>query len=626
MADEPPDGEPLGRTFTVVLLALIALPLGLRLPLLKVRGFNPDELEHLQASWLVAAGRVPYRDFFEHHTPALYYLLRPLFVAFDVGGSVTDAWDAILWARGTMVAFTALALGLVFWFGRRWRGVATGGFAALLLANGAIFLGKTLEVRPDVPALACLAGALAASLVAAAGPAPRAGWGLPCLAGALLSLAVLFTQKALFVLPGFLLAMVWWLRRSPGGRRWVGGAAGLAGFAVPLALTAAFFWWQASMGPFVELNFLLNSRWPYRLSPGPLGRELLRQEWLVALLAAVGAARYAARRPAGNDLTTAGYLLAGGCLASVVIGAFFIPVAQRQYALLALPSLALLAGAGFADLAHGLRRWRWAPPLLLALVAAASTLPAALRLRESFGRTNGGTLANIRYVLRNVSASETVLDGFSGEGVFRPNAYYYFFLHDEIRRIAHPDELMSGLRRGEIAPKLVLFDRHLQEWSPDLAAFLRANYADIGQPPIRVRLYDNGTGRWDEAGWRRLAGPAGAPLAEPHVFIGDGWRRVEMEGATAFRATRGRQAALTLPVRDVAEVTLVARARAEPPGQAVEVELVVNGAPSGSARVEAHWHEATWTVAAGSLRRGLNEIVFLPGAAIAVEAVRLGRR
>ena len=40
-------------------------------------GFFMDTLEHIHASWLVSEGKVPYRDFFEHHNPLLWYLFAP---------------------------------------------------------------------------------------------------------------------------------------------------------------------------------------------------------------------------------------------------------------------------------------------------------------------------------------------------------------------------------------------------------------------------------------------------------------------------------------------------------------------------------------------------------------------
>ena len=37
-----------------------------------------DEFEHLHASWLISIGKVPYKDFFEHHNPLLWYLSAPI--------------------------------------------------------------------------------------------------------------------------------------------------------------------------------------------------------------------------------------------------------------------------------------------------------------------------------------------------------------------------------------------------------------------------------------------------------------------------------------------------------------------------------------------------------------------
>ena len=37
-----------------------------------------DEFEHLHASWLISIGQLPYRDFFEHHHPLLWYVSAPI--------------------------------------------------------------------------------------------------------------------------------------------------------------------------------------------------------------------------------------------------------------------------------------------------------------------------------------------------------------------------------------------------------------------------------------------------------------------------------------------------------------------------------------------------------------------
>lgn len=37
-----------------------------------------DDLEHLRASYFVSQGYIPYRDFFEHHHPLIWYVFAPI--------------------------------------------------------------------------------------------------------------------------------------------------------------------------------------------------------------------------------------------------------------------------------------------------------------------------------------------------------------------------------------------------------------------------------------------------------------------------------------------------------------------------------------------------------------------
>ncbi|MBQ8751327.1 MAG: glycosyltransferase family 39 protein [Alphaproteobacteria bacterium] len=41
-------------------------------------GLFMDNLEHIHASWLISEGFTPYRDFFEHHNPLLWYIFAPI--------------------------------------------------------------------------------------------------------------------------------------------------------------------------------------------------------------------------------------------------------------------------------------------------------------------------------------------------------------------------------------------------------------------------------------------------------------------------------------------------------------------------------------------------------------------
>ena len=108
----------------VTLGALIVVPFLLRLPLLERRGFGPDEFEHLHFAWSVSRGQVPYRDYFDHHTPALHFLLAPLFAFYDVETSSADAVAAVFAARRVIWLWAGAALALTFALARRWRGDA----------------------------------------------------------------------------------------------------------------------------------------------------------------------------------------------------------------------------------------------------------------------------------------------------------------------------------------------------------------------------------------------------------------------------------------------------------------------------------------------------------------------
>jgi len=94
--DEGVKHEAASRGFREPACALVFSLLGglflFRLANFRIRWFNPDEFEHVHVSWCIANGMVPYRDFFEHHTPWLWYLLAPLVageeLASDLGAAV----------------------------------------------------------------------------------------------------------------------------------------------------------------------------------------------------------------------------------------------------------------------------------------------------------------------------------------------------------------------------------------------------------------------------------------------------------------------------------------------------------------------------------------------------------
>lgn len=51
---------------------------------------NGDNIEHVHSSFMIATGEVPYRDFFQHHNPLMWYLFAPLVKVFAYDSTVVE--------------------------------------------------------------------------------------------------------------------------------------------------------------------------------------------------------------------------------------------------------------------------------------------------------------------------------------------------------------------------------------------------------------------------------------------------------------------------------------------------------------------------------------------------------
>lgn len=54
-----------------------------------------DTLEHVHSSWLIYSGKHPYKDFFQHHNPLIWYMAAPLVGAFEYSLRAVDAVNAL---------------------------------------------------------------------------------------------------------------------------------------------------------------------------------------------------------------------------------------------------------------------------------------------------------------------------------------------------------------------------------------------------------------------------------------------------------------------------------------------------------------------------------------------------
>src|SRR5512145_710173 len=117
--------------------------------------YQADEWQHLKAAWSIAHGSLPYRDFFEHHTPGLWYLMAPWLAWARPELHPDRAVDFLHFVRLPFVAVWAVLLLLTWRLGRLHTGrSATAWMATCMLAFTPMFAFKMLEIRPDGIAVA----------------------------------------------------------------------------------------------------------------------------------------------------------------------------------------------------------------------------------------------------------------------------------------------------------------------------------------------------------------------------------------------------------------------------------------------------------------------------------------
>jgi len=433
------------------------------------RRFDIDELEHAHAAWCVAQGLIPYRDFFEHHPPALYLASAPFFRAMSPAVGFDRAAATLLVCRMAMWLLAAIAIALTHRLATqvvRPAGPANGDWAVFLLATSFQFLNTAMEFRPDVPAVVCVLAALVCALEAQHRQSPVQRWWLLA-AGAALGAALLFTQKAIFATPGVMVVV------ATMGRRGMLGF--VIGALIPIVVVAGWFGSNDALLPLVDgtivRNIAINRD---RSSPLPgLFAGVLRNlpVYGLGLIGAINAWR--AKQP-GRQST----LLAS--LVSLGLGVVLIGRVYDQYYLLMLPLLAVFGAAAIADWSAPQRRpARWIP--MAVGVTAVALLSGVVATRY---QSNVQQLADMRLAMDQVPPDETVLSGIPGPGTFRPHAWYYFFLVGPFASASDFDTLRLALDRGQIRPRLVVFDAAVQTMPSGVLQYLRAHYR-----PLRSDLY-----------------------------------------------------------------------------------------------------------------------------------------
>jgi hypothetical protein len=431
---------------------------------------DPDESQHLHVAWLIAQGRVPYADFWEHHMPLLPYALAP------VTRWYAERPEVYFAARAIMAVMAAATLGLVYALGGR-LGPGVGAVAVILLAFQIRFVQHSVQVRPDVPALVTWLGCVL--LLVCWGERGRARW--LWAAGLALGLTATLTPKAAFLGIGAALVVLSSpCEPSPTLPRRLGRLACLAaGTAVPLAVLLT---WLAVAGggpalrAFVQDVVVANLRFPDFIKQTAVGVEGIG----FVLLGLVGVA-LTLRRHGWRALAhpVHGPLLIPAAVLSAIL---LVPRTPAVYSYTWLPVVAI--GSLYAGLAllaavdrartHAGRR----STAILALVLVATVIvPLAVEcvLTVPRNRDNEADLRRMRRELAYACPGEAVLDS-RPLAVFRPTALRYASLVRGLRTwiaqgVISSEALAGDLRRAR-AP-VGVYDSRLAIGGPVSALIAR---------------------------------------------------------------------------------------------------------------------------------------------------------
>ena len=297
-----------------------------------------------------------------------------------------------------------------------------------------------------------------------------------------------------------------------------------AGFAAPVLATLGYFWWRSALGDFIYYNLTLNMHWTAHRPPSFLfflRNHQFTENPSLLVFGGLGLILEAFRESQQREFSVGKLLILSSV--ALIAGLWELPIVQEQYYLTFLPLLAIFSGRFMIEVAtvisgkysawdrSGSRYmiaiaflggtiallttrhdWIWAHPdtrwlkesVVLLLVAGTVLMlrarsAAALTVllcavcicpyylaRVQFLEVNTNELQSLRYTIEKTSPTDTMMDGFSGIGVFRPHAYFYWFLDPEIVGMMTDEQkrqLLADLQTGKLAPRYLIMDSFLDD-------------------------------------------------------------------------------------------------------------------------------------------------------------------
>lgn len=413
-----------------------------------------DEVEFFRATKWIGEGQVPFRDFWEHHTPLQWLAFAPVARLFADGPGAASI-VVVRWAQA------ALWIAILFLVMRLARGNARW-WALVLLLSAPLFVKSAVEYRVDVLGNLGFIAALVAAM--------RRRW---VAFGALMSIAVLANMRLVpLVLFTAAVMLLWsddrWRFNARALRMLIGVVAVAIPFVAWLMLVNA---WQ----PFLDGVVGYNAAQSGLLELHTLTDQLLAPVWLldpaaIALwCAAIGGCVLAlrdVRRP--GEAQVVALIFIASVVAVAVMEVQYEYHFQTTY-LLMVPLAAIALGR--------LERWEWLAVAAAAVALLINLLPLA---SASFGTPMRYQDYVMREVDRRTTPDAAVFDG-TGYALRRRPAYRYWFLPVGLRYLAALGKV-EPYDVEKNPPAAVIHNIRMQRWLeifPRTAAYVVTHYVPV---------------------------------------------------------------------------------------------------------------------------------------------------
>ena len=437
---------------------------------------DSDEPQHLHVVWGWTQGMIPYRDYFDNHSPLFHLLCAPLFALLGVRP------DIVIPMRCAMIPLFALSVFFVGRIAATLYSARVGLWAAVFAAVCPRFFFVSTEFRPD-DLWALLWFATLFTTVAGRMTLLR-----NFLVGFLLGAAFCVSIKTILMLVSMILATVVLLALRIRAGKPVPLATlirvGLPIAAGILALPLIVFLFFAVQGSIDQLFYCLIT---HNVPPASHVRLLRALKWFGLLIISLALGIFLFGRSVGEAKKRTALWIFFVTVFYYVTLKSFSPILNNEDYLPSDPLFMMLLAVGIFSLpwstAGALGRNSWGIPICLGFVGLAYIVVSEPPFRDE----TADKISMVETALRLTTRSEYVMDS-KGETIYRRRPFYYILEGMTGMRIK------AGLIKDTIAEQLIATETRLVtvlRMPAKAAAFIQKNYV-----PIAFRLSVLGQMLW----------------------------------------------------------------------------------------------------------------------------------